>query len=368
MLLDSHQKGSMIAAMAKRKLTRRQSWRIQKIQQERADRAQKKDQDIDQMLVAGELGPEQEGLVISHFGTQVDVEALSGQQQGVIRRCHMRANLGSIVTGDRVIWRDGDQLGVIVATLERQSLLSRPNPQGELKAVAANIDRIIITLAPEPTPYANLVDRYLVASETLGIEPVILLNKTDLLNADNEPTINTMLTRYEKLGYRTLRAYANKGSNASPSAEHADEAGLAALKAELDGHISVFVGQSGVGKSSLINALLPGVDIRVGALSENTLKGTHTTTTARLYHFPEGGDLIDSPGIREFGLWHITPAELLEGFIEFRPFLGHCRFRDCSHQQEPGCALKQALEDGHIDPVRMQSYQTILNSLDDVEI
>ncbi len=338
--------------MAKRKLTRRQSWRIEKIQKERAARAQKKDSHIDQQLTSGELGSEQEGLVISHFGSQVDIEVLNGEQQGTIKRCHMRANLGSIVTGDRVVWRDGDSLGVVVATLPRHSLLSRPNIQGELRAVASNIDTIVITIASEPTPHANLIDRYLVAAESVDIEPVILLNKTDLINDSNRQNLEQMLQRYKDIGYQTI--------SASTTSEH----GLDRLKTHLNDRISVFVGQSGVGKSSLINVLLPGVDIRVGALSEATAKGTHTTTTARLYHFPDGGDLIDSPGIREFGLWHIDQPTLLEGFKEFRPFLGHCRFRDCSHEQEPGCALRQALENGDISDKRMASYRHILNSLD----
>lgn len=335
--------------MTKRKLTRRQTWRIQKIQDERTERAQRKAERLEEKLCSGELGQEQEGLVISHFGSQVDVE---GQNQ-VIRRCHLRANLGSLVTGDRVVWRDGEPNGVIVATLPRQSLLSRPNMHSELRPVAANIDYIVITVAPEPTPYGNLIDRYLVAAESVDIEPVILLNKSDLLDASNRADIEQLLGLYSRIGYKVL--YASTHSND----------GLADLKRELDQRISVFVGQSGVGKSSLINALLPGVDIKVGALSAAHAKGTHTTTTARLYHFPDGGDLIDSPGIREFGLWHIDHATLLEGFREFRPHLGLCRFRDCQHDQEPGCALREALEQGQIDPRRMESYRSILASLNE---
>ena len=139
------------------------------------------------------------------------------------------------------------------------------------------------------------------------------------------------------------------------------------LQQQLDGHVSVFVGQSGVGKSSLVNSLLPEVDTRVGPLSELTGKGTHTTTTARLFHFPGGGELIDSPGIREFGLVHVSRDDVEAGFIEFHDLIGQCRFRDCKHDREPGCALLKALEDGRLHPQRMASYRHILASLPEAE-
>ena len=156
--------------MSKRKLSRQQAWRVEKIQEERAKRAARRDAAAEQAVTGGELGPEQEGLVIAHYGTQVAVES----EPGVSQRCHIRANIEGLVTGDRVVWCEGDPTGVVVAQLDRQSVLSRPDPQGKLKAVAANIDQIFVVIAPYPEPHANLVDRYLVASEVVGIEPVIL--------------------------------------------------------------------------------------------------------------------------------------------------------------------------------------------------
>ncbi len=338
--------------MAKRHLTRRQSWRIQKIQDERSARATRRADLAEESLRGGELGPEQEGQVIAHFGVQVDIEATSGPLKGQVRRCHRRANLPALVTGDRIVWRaDNQQGGVIVALQPRITELYRPDHRGQLKPVAANVDRLVIVFAPLPTPHSNLIDRYLVAAEQSGLEPLLVLNKADLLNQGDYGHIRAWLDDYARLGYRTLCLSA------------ASEEGLDGLRRELRDHVNVLVGQSGVGKSSLINALLPDVDLRVGALSELTGKGTHTTTTARLFHFPDGGDLIDSPGIREFGLTHISPDELLEGFIEFRPFLGHCRFRDCQHKHEPGCALLEAVASGEITASRINSYRHILASL-----
>lgn len=342
--------------MSKRKLTRRQAWRIQKVQDERAARAAKREKQADQELQEGNLGPEQHGLVIAHYGTQVLVEGIDGAADnagnGQVQRCHMRSNLGSLVTGDRVVWRSGEPLGVIVAVLPRHSQLSRPDPYGDMKTIAANIDRIMIVIAPYPEPYGNLIDRYLVAAETLAIQPIILLNKTDRIDDSNREMLQELQDRYQSLGYEWL--------NVSTQTEQ----GLPELIAYLAHYTSVFVGQSGVGKSSLINMLLPEQNLKVGALSEISQQGTHTTTTAQLFHFPAGGDLIDSPGIREFGLWHMDEQGLLEGFVEFRPLLGHCKFRDCAHESEPGCAIRKALEDGTIDPVRMASFRYILSTLD----
>lgn len=344
--------------MAKRKLNKRQAWRIEKIQQEKAQRAQRKERDISEQLNGGELGEEIHGQVIAHFGTQVEVEDQNRDKY----RCYLRANLGSLVTGDKVVFRPGPETlvvttgetvrtGVVETVLERSSELSRPNPYNEIKPVAANIDFIVLVIAPEPEAHANLIDRYLVAAENCYIEPIILLNKTDLLDDVSRPRFDKMLSTYEELGYRTLRVCSK------------EESSLGEFKEFLNNRVSVFVGQSGVGKSSLIDTLLPEEELKVGALSHASKKGRHTTTTARLYHFPAGGDLIDSPGIREFGLWHMNEDEVLHGFKEIRHLSGYCRFRDCNHEKEPGCAILEAVEKGEISELRFSSYKRILETL-----
>lgn len=337
--------------MAKRRLNKQQQWRIRKIQAERAERAQRKERTIDQQLESGELGAEQAGLVIAHYGQQLDIEALEGERKGQLFRCFVRANIDSLVTGDRVVWRPAAaDAGVVVARSERSTLLQRPDKFGQIKPVAANIDHIILVIAPEPEPHDNLIDRYLVAAEITGIPAVILLNKQDLVTDANRAAIDTLLARYQKLGYPVVRTSA-KGIDGGPAPQ---------VTELVTRQTSVFVGQSGVGKSSIIQTLLPEESIKVGAVSESTGKGTHTTTTARLFHLDCGGDLIDSPGIREFGLWHMSAEEIETGFREIRDLIGHCRFRNCRHQGDPGCAIEDAAERGDISPERLQSFHRIL--------
>lgn len=347
--------------MSKRNLNRQQRWRVEKVQAERARRAEKHDTRDSEKLAAGEYGPERPGRVVAHFGRSLNVAPEGG---GETVRCHLRANLDGLVTGDHVVWRaardaDGQVVdGVVVARGERESVLERPDARGQLKPVAANIDQILIVFAVEPAPHANLIDRYLVAAEATGIAPVLVLNKIDLLPAGGGD-LRDLLGRYEGLGYAVVTSTTARGD------------GLAALRKRLGGRTSVFVGQSGVGKSSLIDRLLPDEELRIGALSKDSRKGTHTTTTARLYRLPgagagvhaDSGELIDSPGIREFGLVHLDEQQVAEGFIEFHEWLGHCHFRDCRHRQEPGCALLGAVERGEIHSERFASYRRIVDSL-----
>jgi ribosome biogenesis GTPase / thiamine phosphate phosphatase len=348
-------------SMSKRKLSRQQAHRVQRIQEERIARAGKREAAATALLESGALGAEQQGLVIAHYGTQIDIEAQEGESRGQIFRCHMRANLEHLVTGDHVIWQppaaserhneSNSAIGVITALLPRNTLLVRPDPYGKLKPVASNIDLILLVIAPFPEPSALLVDRYLVACELTGIKPVILLNKADLLTPESAARMDSLLAQYEAIGYATRRVSASRGQ-------------LEDMQALIGQQTVVLVGQSGVGKSSLVNVLLPDAAQRVAEISGNSRLGQHTTTTARLFHMPGGGHLIDSPGIREFGLWHVDEAQLLSGYVEFQPFLGQCRFRNCAHREEPGCALKAAVSAGHIAPPRFERFQTLRQNLE----
>ena len=331
--------------MSKRRLSQKQQSRIQKQHESRLRQAAPQEADTDTLDVSGI-----HGLVICNFGQHLEVEALDGDRRGEVIRCHQRSNLPALVCGDRVLWEaDGDDAGVVVALEPRRNVFSRPGFANELKPVAANVDKVLIVLAPVPPPHMSLVDRYLVAVETLDMEPVLVLNKTDL-TPDNRPDIDSMLSLYEGIGYPVVHTSARTGE------------GIEELRQLLHNSTAMIAGQSGVGKSSLINALSPGLAAAVGALSQAIDKGTHTTTAVRLFH-AGGYDLIDSPGIREFSLWHVPAEQLLWGFREFRPLLGQCRFRDCRHLQEPHCALRQAVAQGHVDGRRLDSYFQILQTL-----
>jgi len=289
-----------------------------------------------------------QGLVIAHYGSEVLIEDENEQQ-----RCFFRSHM-DLAVGDKVGWHENqDGLGVVEKQFERSTQIQRPDSYGDVKTVAANITQMLITIAPHPEPHSALIDRYIVAAHFHGIAPIILVNKCELID---DATLAPLLDRYRHLEYSVLKVSAKDGT------------GIDDLKEHLKDNTSIFVGQSGVGKSSLVKTLLPEEEIRIGELSDAEVKGKHTTTHSQLYRFPSGGCCIDSPGIREFGLWHVTKEDVLSGFKEIHEQTFLCKFRDCQHESEPGCGVKDALENGKIHVERFQNYQLIVNQLEDVEI
>ncbi len=274
-------------------------------------------------------------------------------EQGELFRCATRRLLKTLATdqrhvvaaGDHVWLRpEGDGEGIIERVEPRRGLLSRTS-RGKQHVLVANVDQIaIVTSAAEPRIKPNLIDRFLLTAEKTGICPVICINKIDLVvPADLMPLVGV----YSGLGYRVLMVSATTGQN------------VGQLRELLAGRDTVLSGQSGVGKSSLLNAIEPGLGLRVNTVSAESQKGRHTTTTAELFPLECGGHVIDTPGIRQFQLWDVIPEEVAGYFRELRPYVSKCRFPDCTHTHEDCCAVKDAVADGRIDTRRYESYTQI---------
>ncbi len=294
-----------------------------------------------------------QAVVVSHLRSEVEVATLSSQGEPSERlRCFQRSRSIEVVTGDRVlIERDPEhpERGVINEVQPRRSLLQRRNRSGVVQTICANLDLLLITIAPDPEPHADLIDRYLVAAELDGLDAAVVLNKCDL-TAARQPEIQSLIDLYEGLGVQVFSCSAVAG------------VGLDALRNLIGDRTAALVGQSGVGKSSLLNALLPEAAAEVGSLSGKRNRGhgrgRHTTSTVRLYPIL-GGVIIDSPGIRELTPEVTDPTRLITGFPEIDSAARTCRFRNCRHDREPDCGVSEALADGRIDARRWRSYRIL---------
>ena len=264
-------------------------------------------------------------------------------------QCVTRGKKTNVAVGDVVYLKQtSNDQAVIEEIAERQTLLYRSD-QYKSKLLAANISRLFIVVATEPGFADDLVSRSLVAAEAAGIEAHIILNKTDV--ADLLPRARERAAVYAALGYPVHEV------SAKADPEHA----LSVLQPLLAGQSAIFIGQSGMGKSSLINLLVPDADIAVREISAALDTGKHTTTFTRLYWLPDGGSIIDSPGFQEFGLYHLSEGMLERAFVEFKPYLGGCKYYNCRHLAEPQCAVLTALAEGKIAKHRHELYGQLLH-------
>jgi ribosome biogenesis GTPase len=241
--------------------------------------------------------------------------------------------------------------------LPRRSRLARRAPGGAYgeRIVAANVDQVVVVFAAaKPEPHPRMLDRFLVIAEANDLAAQIIVNKIDLTG---ERQAHERFAAYERAGY-TIHFTSTKGGD-----------GLAAVRVMLAGRVSVFTGPSGVGKSSLLNALFPGLLLRVGDISESVNKGRHTTVGAVMIPLPDETDgyVVDTPGLREVGMWALSAEHLDACFPELRPFIRSCRFADCTHTAEPGCAVKAAVERGEVSAERFSSYLKLRDELEEAE-
>jgi ribosome biogenesis GTPase len=283
------------------------------------------------------------GVVVAAHGRHYLVELAAGE----ILTCFPRGKRSLVACGDSVaVMRSAAGQGVIEAVDPRRALLYRSD-QYRQKLIAANVTQMVIVLAVVPSFYEELLNRCLAAAEHQGIRALIVLNKFDL--AEQSARALKSLELYEQLGYAVLPLVAKR--DVDP------------LRTHLEGELSVLVGQSGMGKSTIINALVPGAGAAIGDVSVALDSGRHTTTHASLYRLNGTSGLIDSPGMQEFGLQHLSQRDLAAAFVEFRPCLGGCRFNDCRHTAEPGCAVTAAVSEGRISSRRLEGYRRILADL-----
>ena len=321
--------------MAKRKLSKQQQRRIASQQENKIE---------DDKLQLDESST-QTARIISHHGRQLYAETEDFEKI----KCKIRQNLGDIACGDYVLLQQalnatGESQNVVVAVKERSNLLVKTGFAGAVKPVAANIGQLVIVTALLPRPNPYLIDRYLTSAENLPAKAIIVINKVDLLDDETKIMADELTKLYESIGYHVICTSIKQNI------------GIDELSQALSNTTSILVGLSGVGKSSLVKAILPKEEIRIGETSKSTGEGKHTTTVSALYHLKDNGIIIDSPGVRDFTPINKSQNEITHGFIDVRQFHGACKFANCSHQNEPGCAMKEAVKNGDLNPQRFNNY------------
>ena len=340
--------------MAKRKLSKQQQRRIASQQKNKIedDQLQNNKSPMDESST-------QTARVVSHHGRQLFAETENLE----IIKCKIRQNLGDIACGDHVLVQQtqektqqaGDTQNVVVAIKQRTNLLLKTGFAGATKPVAANIGQILIVTAIRPKPNPYLIDRYLTAAENLPAKALLVINKIDLIDSATKQIAEDLTSLYQSIGYRVI------------STSIKQNIGIDELSEALSNTTSILVGLSGVGKSSIVKAILPKEEIKIGETSEASGEGKHTTTVSALYHLKDSGIIIDSPGVRDFTPINKSQDEITHGFIDVRQFNGACKFSNCSHQNEPGCAMKQAVSDGRLNEQRFNNYLRLLKEFNEKE-
>ena len=295
------------------------------------------------------------GTVLSGTGGVWRVLGADGEVHEAALRGRLKQGSLKLAVGDEVELERGEPGDALaIATIHpRRSKLARRAPGGGHgeRIVAANVDQVVVVFAlVKPTPHPRMLDRFLVIAEANELAARIVVNKVDLAD---EAAAKALFGDYARAGY-PLHLTSTK-----------DRRGLDALHDALKGRVSALSGPSGVGKSSLLNALYPGLGLRVGEISESVNKGRHTTVGALLHPLPDGGFVADTPGLREIGMWGLDPSRLADCFPEFRPLTPLCRFADCTHTVEPGCEVRDAVARGEVSGVRHESYMKLREELEE---